>query len=226
MKQISQNLLKIVGDNARAQINLLISTFDALPGITLIITQKGDVLDVFSGIKTRLSGDDNAMIGKNLTQIFPVTKSIDMLFSIANAISQNQIQTTELELEVQNQTKLFHCRVSPLLTTETKLVAWFAQEVEFPHLQHKTATTSLRNHRFFNIAGQTKLEKFLEKENRLCFDHRLHSALVYIKIEDTKKLDHQLGSAADEVFNQITTHIGDQTRQQYFWAKLGKGEFA
>lgn len=91
-------------------------------------------MDAFSGISTRLSGNNNPTIEKYLAQIFPVPKSIDMLFSIANAISQNQIQTTELALKIQNQGKRFQCCVSLLFAIETKRVAWFAQEVKFPHI--------------------------------------------------------------------------------------------
>ena len=103
----------------------------------------------------------------------------------------------------------------------------FIRNISAKKTQEKSLQFLASHDGLTGVASQSELIGCLKRENQLCIEHGLYSTLVYIDLDQFKKVNEEFGrEIGDEVLCQVAARLESQTRQSDFVARVKDDEFA
>lgn len=234
--------LSIERDQSRAREQQLVASLalsnakleglvGVIPDLVLVLDEHGNYADIYGASKDLLYKGAVDFLGKNVKDILPKPLADDVLGVIGRALSTGEVQKFEYTLDAEKGPCTFDGRVSPLqhyssIHPNLQHVLWMARDIT----EQKNAEQHIEQLAFYDVLTNLpnrrllfdRLELLLKRLQR----HLLKVAVLFIDLNDFKRINDSLGHATGDVLLvQVAERLTPLKRNTDTFARIGGDEF-
>lgn len=230
MSLISKKLFKNSDVNSQELLETYSSLLTALPGLAIVTNIAGQVFELLGNKNTHpnLAKTDKKI--ESFSDFLSPSETTNLVYWLNKSLEKQSTQSFDFKLEASLASPSIHleCHISPLkLTSKEDLLVCFINDISTKKTQEKSLQFLASHDGLTGVASQSELIGCLKRENQLCIEHGLYSTLVYIDLDEFKKVNEDFGrEVGDEVLCQVAARLESQTRQNDFVARVKEDEFA
>ncbi|MCL2912364.1 GGDEF domain-containing protein [Shewanella corallii] len=210
-----------------------------LPDPAFILSSDGKYIAYLGGVDRQAYHDGSPLVGHYLKDVLPIDKALWFLSQIEKAISDNEIQIVEYDLDIAELNEVgregpegvlrYEGKIVPLtskfdgkravLLLTRNITRRYKLEKQLRILSETDGLTGLFNRRFL----LDTLEKYLSTRRY----QSQAASLIFLDVDFFKEINDQNGHlVGDEVLKQICQRLETQLRTQDIAARIGGEEFA
>ncbi|MBD1584272.1 EAL domain-containing protein [Pseudoalteromonas sp. S16_S37] len=209
---------------ALSKHGLLESIFKALPDLFFVIDSQGKVIEFHSGNENALYTEQKKLVGCNITELLPDSASKHFQRAIFDTRASEQLMCMEYPLTVDNQSKFFEARLSPMPFTENIVIV--VREIT----QRKRQEEMIFHHAFFdtltNLPNRFLVMERLTQQIKEAIRSKTLIAVMFIDLDDFKKVNDSLGhEIGDKLLIASAKRLQNALRLEDTVARLGGDEF-
>lgn len=200
-----------------------------IPDLMFVINNDGTIENLFGGSPDLLMMAESEFLGKKYHQVLPHEVSTKVEHGINQALKSNKIQAIEYSLDLTIGRTDFEGRIIPAeqdRDTHERRLLYMARDVT----QQNKAKTQIEELAYFDsltqLANRSYLMERLEEKIQLVAANNLQGALIFVDLDDFKKINDSLGhSIGDEFLIMIGLRLKQVLPSNATLARIGGDEF-
>jgi len=196
------------------------SVVELIPDIVLRVSRDGTHLDVIGSPEQKMYLPEEQMVGKNIVDIFPENRAVDMMDAITTSLETGEVQTLEHTLSLPGGDRWFEARCVP--ATEDEVLALIRDittrkklEQDLFYLSFHDELTGLYNRAY----AEQQMEAAVAEE-------KLPLSIIMADLNGLKFVNDSLGHGqGDKLLQEAAEAIRQSCREKDLVARWGGDEF-
>lgn len=226
-------------DRLRQEVTQTQAKFQAfaqvLPDVALVLDDRGRAVDCFGAASSLLAMPPEDFLGKFLHQVLEPSLANQCYRTLQATVSSGTTQVLEYELALpdgvhtfEGRTSLipgYHCPGEPV-GEQRQYLLWVARDIS----ARKQAERRIEQLAYFDpltqLPNRRNLQEHLERLLSEVIRHRKNGALLYLDLDDFKRINDSVGhSVGDQLLQEVARRLQASVRGSETIARLGGDEF-
>ncbi len=200
-----------------------------IPDLMFVLSNDGTIEDLFGGNKSLLLMAQSEFLGKKHSEVLPLEVSIKVKAGIERALQLNKIQVIHYSLKLPIGKTDFEGRIIPAeqdSKTMAHRILYMARDVTQQNKDKAQIEKLAYYDDLTQLANRSLLMNQLEKKITTVNENQLHGALIFLDLDDFKKINDSLGhSIGDEFLIMIGVRLKQCMPPSATLARIGGDEF-
>ncbi len=200
-----------------------------IPDLMFVLSCDGTIEDLFGGNHSLLLMAQSEFMGKKHHEVLPQDVSAQVDFGMERALASNEIQIIHYSLNLPIGTTDFEGRIIPAednpLTQKQRLL-YMARDVTQQNKDKAKIEQLAYYDPLTQLANRSLLLDKLEEKIQVAAENQLHGALIFVDLDDFKKINDSLGhSIGDEFLIMVGLRLKQCIPPLATLSRIGGDEF-
>ncbi|WP_154222532.1 sensor domain-containing phosphodiesterase [Marinicella rhabdoformis] len=200
-----------------------------IPDLMFVLNHDGTIENLLGGSPDLLMMAESEFIDKKYNEVLPPDVSTKVEHGITQALDNNKIQVIEYSLDLPIGKTDFEGRIIPAeqdRDTHERRLLYMARDVTQQNKDKAQIEELAYYDSLTQLANRSYLMERLEEKIQLVARNQLHGALIFVDLDDFKKINDSLGhSIGDEFLIMIGLRLKQVIPLNAALARIGGDEF-
>ena len=200
------------------KINSKLNAFmNTSPGITFILDEEGNYVEIFTSQEELLIAPREVLIGKNIRDFFPDDVARFTIGKIKDTVFNKRINQLEYPAHVENQEKWFSAQINDVIIDNKPLALFVVREIT----ARKRAENALKEseEKFRLITEQATMSIAIMQENRYIYFNNAFTSLVEYPADNIYRWNSSTSlryvhSESENVFINLVNKINETNKNK------------